>query len=120
MVFYGRISSFLAVIDPNSFGLVFSGMSESSSPTAAPSSIETSGNDPIEDDEAAKVNPEVNPENPEVIPEPFMDIDDDLGITDATAAAIDSIVHGLDVVEELQDDVDLGLDVIEDHDEHGG
>merc|ERR1712008_120378 len=40
--------------------------------------------------------------------------DDDLGITEETAAAIDSIVSSIDVVEELQDDVDLGLDVIPD------
>ena len=40
--------------------------------------------------------------------------DDDLGITEVTAAAIDSIVSSIDVVEELQDDVDLGLDVIPD------
>merc|ERR1712111_64820 len=40
--------------------------------------------------------------------------DDDLGITEETAAAIDSIVSSIDVVEELHDDVDLGLDVIDD------
>merc|ERR1712048_163932 len=44
------------------------------------------------------------------------DDDDDLGITAETAAAIDSIVSRIDVVEELQDDVDLGLDVIGDGD----
>ena len=43
-----------------------------------------------------------------------MEVDsDDFNITDETAAAIDSIVSNLDVVEELQDDVDLGLDIID-------
>merc|ERR1712008_551282 len=46
------------------------------------------------------------------------DEDDDLGITEETAAAIDSIVSSIDVVEELQDDVDLGLDVIPDDPGH--
>ena len=82
-------------------------MSGNSSPT------NTTGTGNDYENEAAIVNRDitnaVNNDN-------HFDDDDDLGITEETAAAIDSIVSSIDVVEELQDDVDLGLDVIEDGD----
>ena len=84
------------------------GMSEIASPTS--NTTETGNNDRENNHETEAVNRDITDSNN------FVNEDDDLGITAETAAAIDSIVSRIDVVEELQDDVDLGLDVIGDGD----
>ena len=83
-------------------------MSEIASPTS--NTTETGNNDRENNHETEAVNRDITDSNN------FVNEDDDLGITAETAAAIDSIVSRIDVVEELQDDVDLGLDVIGDGD----
>merc|ERR1712154_505847 len=101
------------VSDPGDFCEIYKigpnlGMSEIASPTS--NTTETGNNDRENNHETEAVNRDIKASNN------FVNEDDDLGITAETAAAIDSIVSRIDVVEELQDDVDLGLDVIGDGD----